>query len=387
MRRKGRNRLFNENEVSVEVPLIRKTVNLIPLLPNAFRVIFSILMLSAAPLAVAAEAMPTSDKPGSRDATFLPRYQGSFIVSYEHKGFDEFTVPLSRLEPIPGKLDKSFILAHEPKKKKTLEGPYTRLVYLIPQHRSPLEVLRNYQDEIQRKGGNIVYECKADACGGSSKLSTHGAAEPMSLSMYLYSRDRVKDAYGTIGYCALSEKITDQRYAVAEISGTAHASVLTYTLVAPGDPCKALNDRTIAVIDIVETQGREQKMVTVRSDEMATAIASTGRIALYGIYFDFNKADIRPESDATLEQIGKLLKTTAALKLLVVGHTDNIGSFVSNMELSQRRAAAVVNALTVRFGVGRDRLMPVGVSCASPVASNETENGRAKNRRVELAAQ
>lgn len=85
-----------------------------------------------------------------------------------------------------------------------------------------------------------------------------------------------------------------------------------------------------------------------------------------------------------LEQIAKLLKETPALKLLVVGHTDNIGSFSFNMDLSQRRAAAVVSALATRYAVRRDRLTPVGVSFASPVASNQAEAGRAANRRVEL---
>jgi outer membrane protein OmpA-like peptidoglycan-associated protein len=72
------------------------------------------------------------------------------------------------------------------------------------------------------------------------------------------------------------------------------------------------------------------------------------------------------------------------MKLLVVGHTDNVGTFAFNTDLSQRRAVAVVNALASRFGVARNRLTPFGVSFAAPVASNRTEEGRAKNRRVEL---
>jgi OOP family OmpA-OmpF porin len=82
--------------------------------------------------------------------------------------------------------------------------------------------------------------------------------------------------------------------------------------------------------------------------------------------------------------MAKLLKDNPALKLLVVGHTDNIGSLAFNMDLSQRRAIGVVNVLASRFGISKDRLTPVGVSFASPVASNQTEDGRAKNRRVEL---
>jgi outer membrane protein OmpA-like peptidoglycan-associated protein len=72
------------------------------------------------------------------------------------------------------------------------------------------------------------------------------------------------------------------------------------------------------------------------------------------------------------------------MKVLVVGHTDNVGTFAFNTDLSQRRAAAVVNALATRFAIPRDRLTPFGVSFGAPVASNRTEEGRAKNRRVEL---
>lgn len=118
--------------------------------------------------------------------------------------------------------------------------------------------------------------------------------------------------------------------------------------------------------------------------EMAHALASDGKIALYGIYFDSSKAEVKPTSEDTLVQIGKLMKENAQMKLLVVGHTDNNGAFSSNIDLSQKRAAAVVKALVERHGVKKDRLTPVGVSFAAPVGSNSTEEGRAKNRRVEL---
>ena len=86
----------------------------------------------------------------------------------------------------------------------------------------------------------------------------------------------------------------------------------------------------------------------------------------------------------TLEEIAKLLKGDANLRLLVVGHTDNVGTFEFNKDLSQRRAASVVQMLTSKFTVDPKRLTPFGVSFASPVASNKTEEGRAKNRRVQL---
>jgi outer membrane protein OmpA-like peptidoglycan-associated protein len=347
------------------------------------RILPALLLAFALPKAT----IPTADKPGTRDNPILKRYEGSFIVFSERKSFAELTLPLSRLEEVPDKKVGNNNRAHEPKNKRSLEGAYTRLVYLAPAERSPLEVLRNYQDEIRAKGGKILFECKGAECGGDPERSSGGGGGDASLAMYLYPADRITEPHGSNGYCAMAEHITDQRYTAAEIPSTgAHVSVLTYTIFAPDkhDPCLGFNSRTVAVVDILEAKAREQKMVTVNASEMASAIAGTGKVALYGIYFDFNKTDIKPESDATLGEIGKLLKGYPAMKVLVVGHTDNVGTFVFNTDLSQRRAAAVVNVLASRFGIARERLTPFGVSFAAPVASNRTEEGRAKNRRVEL---
>jgi OOP family OmpA-OmpF porin len=126
-----------------------------------FRLIMAVSVLATASMALAAATMPTADKKGSKDNSVLKRYEGSVIVAYEHKSFAEFTLPLSRLEQVPDKTSGNNNRAYEPRDKKALEGTYTRLVYLIPENRSPLEVLRNYQDDITGKGGNILFECKA----------------------------------------------------------------------------------------------------------------------------------------------------------------------------------------------------------------------------------
>ena len=333
-------------------------------------------------------SIPTEDVKGSKDSPLLKRYEGSFIVSYDRKSFAEFTLPLSPLEPlVPAKRTQQNNRVFEPKKKKVLEGSHTRIVYVVPVERSPLEVLRNYQDDVKSKGGQVLFECQGKECGGAPDRTTGGGGGNMSLAMYLYPPERVIDPGGSAGACAQTLRMTDQRFTAAELPQSgAHVSVLAYTLVARNraSPCYPLNGRTAAVVDIIEAKDREKRMVTVDAGEMAKSIDTTGRVALYGIYFDFNKADVKPESDATLQQIATLMKQDTALKLLVVGHTDNVGSFSFNMDLSQRRAAAVVAALTTRFSVGKDRLTPVGVSFASPIAPNKTDDGRAKNRRVEL---
>ena len=139
-------------------------------------------------------------------------------------------------------------------------------------------------------------------------------------------------------------------------------------------------------LTIVERAAMDQ-FVTADAASMASEIGKTGRVALYGIYFDFDKADLKPESKPALDEISKLLVQDPQLKLYVVGHTDNVGEIGYNMALSQARAEAVVKALVTGYKIDAVRLKPYGVGPLSPVASNASEEGRAKNRRVELVGQ
>jgi outer membrane protein OmpA-like peptidoglycan-associated protein len=113
-------------------------------------------------------------------------------------------------------------------------------------------------------------------------------------------------------------------------------------------------------------------------------INATGHVAVYGIYFDTSRSEVKPDSRPALEEIAKLLAQNPGLKLLVVGHTDMTGSMDANMKLSQSRGESVVQALVSQHGVSAARLKGHGVGPLAPVATNDTEEGRAKNRRVEL---
>jgi len=124
--------------------------------------------------------------------------------------------------------------------------------------------------------------------------------------------------------------------------------------------------------------------VVADAQSLARDISSTGHASVYGIHFDFNKATVKSESEPTLKEIAKLLKQEPNLKLYVVGHTDNVGEITYNMKLSLARAEIVVKALLEKYGVAQNQLKPYGVGPLAPVASNETEEGRTLNRRVEL---
>jgi OmpA-OmpF porin, OOP family len=139
-------------------------------------------------------------------------------------------------------------------------------------------------------------------------------------------------------------------------------------------------------LTIVEKEAMKQDVVA-DAKSMAEGISSTGHVAIYGIYFDFNKSDIKPESEPALIQIARLLSSSPNLKVLIVGHTDNVGGLEYNMTLSLARATAVVQALTTKHKVNPLSLKAFGAGQLSPVAPNKTEEGRAKNRRVELVEQ
>jgi OmpA-OmpF porin, OOP family len=115
-------------------------------------------------------------------------------------------------------------------------------------------------------------------------------------------------------------------------------------------------------------------------------LQENGHVEVPGIFFDFGKSDIKPESEPALKELTAMLQSTAALKVWVVGHTDNVGPVESNATLSGARAAAVVKALVQRE-IGANRLAAHGAGPYAPVASNATDEGRARNRRVELVAQ
>jgi len=136
-------------------------------------------------------------------------------------------------------------------------------------------------------------------------------------------------------------------------------------------------------LNIIEKEAMKQD-VAMTADAMAQGLNDTGQVAIYGIYFDTAKSDLKPESDPALAEIAKLLNAHPGLKVYIVGHTDMVGDAASNLKLSQARAQSVVTALVSKNGIAGTRLIPYGAGPYAPVASNKTDEGRAKNRRVEL---
>ena len=127
-----------------------------------------------------------------------------------------------------------------------------------------------------------------------------------------------------------------------------------------------------------------EQYVVADADALAKEISLNGKVAVYGIHFDTGKAVVKPDSTPALEEIVKLLNVDTGLKIYVVGHTDSVGGFDSNMNLSMARAEAVVDVLVKQYRIDSGRLNAHGVGPLVPASTNRSEDGRAVNRRVEL---
>ena len=199
------------------------------------------------------------------------------------------------------------------------------------------------------------------------------------------------------GYKAPSDLqiIRNYQNAIKSIGGVVVKELLnfneTYLKLSKGG-------KTYWVIIDTSNQGQHYELTIVEKAEMAQEVVADaksllndiktkGSASVYGIYFDFNKADIKPESEPAIKEIAKLLQENKGLKLYVVGHTDNVGTLDYNLKLSKARADAVVKELVTKYKISPDRLKAYGVGSLAPVATNRTEEGRAKNRRVELVEQ
>ncbi len=287
------------------------------------------------------------DYPGSKDHPILSRYPGSRIIHYSQREFDEYFLligPLKRKEDI------------QSAKKRRLEGRVTNITYQCPSNRNNLEVYKNYELALERAGFKILFRGKGDEIRGVysfldevNREYTGGWDDPERRPWFY-----------------LSASSPDERVFVSLfIIGSYQGPRVVLSVVEP----------------------KEMKTGLITAEMMEAQIAQTGKVVIYSIYFDFDKADIKPESKPTIEEIAKLLKKNPTLKLYVVGHTDNIGTLEYNLSLSEKRAQAVVKELVEKYGISKDRLRAFGVGPLSPVGTNETEDGRAKNRRVELVKQ
>lgn len=279
--------------------------------------IVSLLLITAALFAAGGAAAEQKDNPQCKDHPLLTRMPTYWIHSCVNKQFDSHAFFVGK--DAAGK-DQT----------QSVEGQLADIRY-YPQadatsKPSELQILRNFENAVQKQGGSVV---ASDKNRETLKLTKDG-----------------KEYWIEVG---------------AEFTGK-------YRLF------------------IVQKDVMKQD-VAVNAEALSKDIKSTGHAVIEGIYFDTAKATIKPESANSIKELAKLLKNDPSLNVFVVGHTDNVGGIDSNLRLSQARADAVMQSLITEHGIAASRLKTHGCGQFAPVASNDTEDGRAKNRRVELVKQ
>jgi len=243
----------------------------------------------------------------------------------------------------------------QPTDARRLEGRVIRIAYRTNPGPSILEVSRNFETQLAKAGFETLLACDTDA----------GGAIPFTESIDTLPIPQMwVDGFNYHYYAGRKVDGGRETYASVIVSQN-NQEIYTQLIVA-------------------ELGAIENKMVDAAA--MAKGLGEAGHIALYGIYFDTDKAVLRPESRPTLEQIAKLLSSQPQLNVFIVGHTDSQGAYEYNIDLSKHRAEAVAAELVKTYRIAQTRLRTAGVGLLAPVGSNATDAGRALNRRVELVA-
>ena len=303
------------------------------------------------------------DIAGGKDHPLISRFSGAQLDGFQEIEFESGVFYL----PDPTAPSKE-LLRDQP---VTVEGKVTRLLYLGPKGKTPLEVHRNYEQALKSAGATL----KATVNGRDAWWAPdqHWRANFAEL--------KFQNGWAT----DITPFWRDGLYLYGVVhrgSNAFHVSVL----IAQNAQENNAKQAAIA-LQIVEPVAMATGQVQINASVLQQELKAVGKVALYGIYFDTGKAELKTESTAQLEQMAIMLRQSPALRVFIVGHTDNHGQYNQNLALSQRRADAVVAALVKDFKIDAGRLQAKGAANIAPVASNSAETGRAKNRRVEMVEQ
>lgn len=305
--------------------------------------ILMVILIAVFPLTVFAQ---------ENDEGIISIYEGSKVIYDYQVGFEEFPLLVS---------DDSV---------RTFEGRIRRQWCQAPDDRSPLEIIRNYQQAIREMGGELLFITR-----DPQSIEVEGKKLSEYFKYHRLDRDY---SFNYFPEETMSEFLT------ARIE-TPDATY--YLAIASGKGSRVPNEdhRTYFEIVTLEVESMEIGMVTM--DALREGIAAYGKALVYNIHFETGSVEVRPESAEALKVISEFMKQNPSKRFLVVGHTDNVGDYDMNHELSYARANAAVGKLIDEYGVDRNQVKPAGVGPASPILSNSTEEGKARNRRVEIVEQ
>jgi OOP family OmpA-OmpF porin len=300
-------------------------------------------------------AQRQTDIEGGKDHPLISRFEGSVIEFYDHKNYDEYTLVLEFTEE-EGQVEEVLII----------EGEVTRIQYSTKGDHSVFEIYKNYELALESANFTTLFTW-------SDKLAKQPGWEFWFYN-YFGEINKMASPYdhpdGRMGF----------RYHVA--SGLNEGRNVYIVLYVSSDDD---TDWILTTVDVIEEKPMETGLVTAVTIDKG--LKMTGHAVLEGLFFDTGKSTLQIESDAALKNIAEYVNSNQDKKFFIVGHTDNTGDFTSNMTLSEERAKAVMNELINKYGVNADQLQAYGVSYLSPVSSNSSDEGKARNRRVEIVEQ
>ncbi len=287
--------------------------------------------------------------------------------------------------PHPGGRDPEFEETLE------VEGAWRQMVYEVDGlELSLLRLYRGYLQHFESSGFEVVYHGIGDELGAGNgqifhsqqgRLTPFGATSTEDSNAYILARNEAADIVVSLSFMTYRGRRAIVVNAV-EIEDMAPLDLFAPEPQAEPEP-EAAAEPEVAMVAEPEAEP-EMPLVQQAVEELESGLVQDGRVIVNAILFEFDRADILSESAEALATVAELMDGNADLKLLVVGHTDGVGSFDYNLRLSVDRAQAVVAWLSERHGIDGSRLRPAGAGPMSPVTTNRTEAGRAQNRRVEL---
>lgn len=287
------------------------------------------------------------------DLGIVPVYEGSELIYDDNFGFEELPV----------------ILGEDT--VNLMEGYIRRLWFKAPEGRSPYEVIRNYEAAIENIDGQILFKSRDPQ-----------EIEIDDMNFYDYYNSTRQDrglATNVFSFTYFPEELTEYMVSKVAVDQTEN-----YIIVAAGKGHWAASQDNLTYFEIIllELEGMEMDMVTMA--QLQEGMLVDGRVAIYDIFFDTGQSKVKAESEEALATISEFLLENSDKRYLVVGHTDYVGSYDMNINLSEARAEAVVARLVNDYRISQEQLIAAGVGPAAPVRSNQTEEGRAMNRRVEI---
>ncbi|MGM0417703.1 MAG: OmpA family protein [Thermodesulfobacteriota bacterium] len=250
---------------------------------------------------------------------------------------------------------------------KEIDGTMIRKFCSAPEGISSFEIVKNYEKAISSKGGEVIHFSRE-----AYRHTDKNTDERVWFMKDLFTNGR-KTRYNHYGYMQLPN------YANDYVTGKISSGGFDYYISAAS---AVVEDVTYYTLVTVKAEPMDMNNVTLNI--LNDGIAANGRVAIYDIYFDTGKYSLKPDSSKAIKTIASYLKKNTENNYFIVGHTDNTGSFETNIKLSVNRAEAVKKELVSKYGVKESRLKGFGAGPVSPVTSNKTEEGRARNRRVEL---